>query len=390
MRCRLCLSLFASLLGLSAVGPTLAGVINITCYSASGAATATYAHPPSPYLTEELALVDMSRPLIPPSGSSTATMDLTATPGSGGDMFVSGLIAQAGGSNGFTTRDFATTASITSRTIKVTYDWVPNMIYDPTTYTVGPDPNDTPPAEIYAALLYDLSGTSSAEGSYSYDYSTYPNITMFNGSASASGSVTVDGQTLSIPTASSQYPAPADSHTATLSFAKAVPQDFTSGHAELSISVSATAMVQGTKAAKAGIGTSGSIIAAAVYLDSPNPKVDPTNPHATLARDPENNEYTFIDAVDANNLPSSKVLVSCLAKVTKPTKASQVLQRLKVKFLSDGFAATFSTPTADDQGNITSIGTFFSLPLDNNFFKGPFKIKLSVDGKTSDKNTATI
>ena len=336
--------------------------------------------------------------LVPPPGGTQATRDLASAPNSSyGNVegsFNSGLMAQAGGPYGyFSDKDYNISANIGSRSIKIAYDWVPNTTYNYSTGVVGPDPNDLPPDEIYAALVYTLSGSSSAEGSYSYSYATYPNVTLFNGSATASGSVTVDGHTLTIPTASSQYPAPADSQTATATYDRSEPLDFSSGHAELNITVSATAMVQGTRASKASITTNGNISASAVWLDSPNPKVDPKNPHATAARDNEDNEYFFNSEVDSAGTPTGKerVIVGCVARVAKPNKASLVLQRFQVKFLAQGFAPTFDGPSADDQGGyITDSGRYGPLPMTNGWFNGTFKIQLSVKGQTSDKNTATI
>lgn len=203
----------------------------------------------------------------------------------------------------------------------------------------------------------------------------------------------MDGHTLTIPTASSQYPAPADIKTAMASYEKAQALDFHSGHAEVSILVSITANAQGTKASKAQTVTTGNISASAVWLESPNPKVDPKDPTATVARDGENNEYTFGDEFDSAGTPTGRerVIVACVARVAKAYKASQVLQRLHVKFVPQGFLPVFDGPSADDQsGVITDNVRYAPLPMDNNWFNGTFKIQLSVNGQTSDKNTATI
>lgn len=157
MRSLLHLFVLLTLLSLPAsfcVCPANAGEVQITCYSASGTAVATYRHPRGSNGNTEWTLVDMSCYLVPPYGGTQATLDLTSMPGvgpqyGGPDGLTSALVTQAGGgTSDFTDQDFAINAGITSRTIKVLYDWIPEYIYDDATEEFIPDPNDLPPDEI--------------------------------------------------------------------------------------------------------------------------------------------------------------------------------------------------------------------------------------------------
>ncbi len=291
--------------------------------------------------------------------------------------------------NIFTYNPFAVNANIQTQTLKFSFDYVPDQIYTPSGFAL--DPNDTPPDNLSVYMAYTLSGSTYAAASSTYDY---PTRGMIYGSATSNGSVTIDGNTLTIPSADAMYPASAVSHSASQDYGQVYTLPFTSGHTDLPIATSASVATQGSKAASGNASTSANARPLPIRLTSPNPKGHPQKGDGT-------NQFAYNDSIGlgpqkdfANGdlfLPITTTLINGTAAETlevKPrldwtTDIAGTTAQLLYAVTAAGNTIIPST-TYGPQPLLPRIGfDFRTLPTQNSNF-GDHLVTQIVDGKKSD------